>query len=76
MVDKRADLLEYKTALKKMLPKFYRMCLQSQLNSSQSHTLEILAWLLQFQKQVRIERLAACLYQSCLKAAVAIYKDF
>ena len=44
-----------------MLPKFYRMCLQSQLNSSQLHTLEILTWLLQFQKQVRIERLAACL---------------
>lgn len=44
-----------------MLPEFYRTCLQSQLSSSQLHTLEILVWLLQFQKQVRIERLAACL---------------
>lgn len=43
-----------------MLPKFYRICLQSQLSISQLHTLEILVWLLQFQKQVRIERLAAC----------------
>lgn len=44
-----------------MLPEFYRTCLQSQLSSSQLHTLEILVWLLQFQKKVRIERLAACL---------------
>lgn len=43
-----------------MLPKFYRITLQSQLSISQLHTLEILVWLLQFQKQVRIERLAAC----------------
>ena len=60
-----------------MLPKFYRICLQSQLNQSQLHTLEILVWLLQFQKQVRIEKLAAaCLYRSCLRAAVGIYKGF
>ena len=44
-----------------MLPKFYRTCLQSQLSSSQLHTLEILVWLLQQHKQVRIERLAAYL---------------
>jgi hypothetical protein len=44
-----------------MLPEFYRICLQSQLSISQLHILEILVWLLQFQKQVRIERLAACL---------------
>lgn len=44
-----------------MLPEFYRTCLQSQLSQSQLHTLEILVWLLQQHKQVRIERLAACL---------------
>ncbi len=44
-----------------MLPEFYRICLQSQLSISQLHTLKLLVWLLQFQKQVRIERLAACL---------------
>ena len=43
-----------------MLPKFYLNCLKSQLNASQLLTLEILVWLLQFHKQVRIERLAAC----------------
>lgn len=42
-----------------MLPELYRTYLQSQLSVSQLHTLEILVWLLQFQKQVRIERLAA-----------------
>ncbi len=44
-----------------MLPELYRTCLQSQLSQSQLHTLEILVWLLQQHKQVRIERLAACL---------------
>lgn len=44
-----------------MLPEFYRTCLQSQLSSSQLHTLEILVWLLQQHKQVRIERLSAYL---------------
>lgn len=43
-----------------MLPKFYLNCLKSQLNASQLLTLEMLVWLLQFHKQVRIERLAAC----------------
>lgn len=44
-----------------MLPEFYRTCLQSQLSSSQLHTLEILVWLLQQHKQVRIERSSAYL---------------
>ena len=44
-----------------MLPELYRTCFQSQLSQSQLHTLEILVWLLQQHKQVRIERLAACL---------------
>lgn len=44
-----------------MLPELYRTCLQSQLSQSQLHTLEILVWRGQQHKQVRIERLAACL---------------
>ncbi len=59
MVEKRADLLEHKTARNKMLPELYRTCLQSQLSISQFHTLEIVVWLLQQYKQVRVERLAA-----------------
>ena len=50
-----------KTAHLKMLPELYLNCLNSQLNASQLLTLEMLVWLLQFHKQVRIERLAACL---------------
>jgi hypothetical protein len=45
----------------KMLPEFYLTSLGSQLSASQLLTLEMLVWLLQFHKQVRIERLAACL---------------
>ncbi len=44
-----------------MLPEFYLTSLQSQLSASQLLTLEMLVWLLQFHKQVRIERLAAYL---------------
>ncbi len=43
-----------------MLPEFYLNCLKSQLSASQLLTLEMLVWLLQFHKQVRLERLAAC----------------
>jgi hypothetical protein len=43
-----------------MLPELYLNCLESQLSASQRLTLEMLVWLLQFHKQVRIERLAAC----------------
>ncbi len=50
-----------KTAHLKMLPEFYLNCLNSQLSASQLLTLEMLVWLLQFHKQVRIERLATCL---------------
>jgi Transposase DDE domain len=42
-----------------MLPEFYRTNLLSQLSRSQLLTLEILVWLLQVHKQIRIERLAA-----------------
>jgi hypothetical protein len=44
-----------------MFPEFYLTYLDSQLSPSQLLTLEMLVWLLQFHKQVRIERLAACL---------------
>lgn len=42
-----------------MLPQFYRTCFQNQLSATQFLTLEILVWLLQAHKQVRLERLAA-----------------
>jgi len=41
-----------------MLPQVYQTCFQSQLSATQFLTLEILVWLLQAHKQVRIERLA------------------
>ncbi len=44
-----------------MLPELYLNCLKPQLSASQLLTLEMLVWLLQFHKQIRIERLAACL---------------
>lgn len=44
-----------------ILPEFYTTCLAKYLSPSQLLTLEILIWLLQVHKQVRIERLAACL---------------
>ena len=43
-----------------MIPEFYQKHLKSDLSNSQFLTLEILFWLLQVHKQVRIERLAAC----------------
>jgi hypothetical protein len=44
-----------------MLPTFYQTLLQKYLTQSQLITLKMLVWLLQHQKQVRIERLAAAL---------------
>ena len=43
----------------KILPQVYQTCFQSQLSAAQCLTLEILIWLFQAHKQVRIERLAA-----------------
>lgn len=43
-----------------ILPEFYYNCLKNCLSESQLLTLEILVWLLQVHKQVRLERLAAC----------------
>jgi hypothetical protein len=60
-----------------MLPELYLTRLESQLSASQLLTLEMLVWLLQFHKQVRIERLAACFpCPSCMRAVAAMYKDF
>ncbi len=44
-----------------MLPSFYRQILEKYLTPAQLLTLQMLVWLLQSQKQVRIERLAATL---------------
>jgi hypothetical protein len=44
-----------------MLPSFYHNILEKYLNPQQLFTLQMLVWLLQSQKQVRIERLAATL---------------
>jgi hypothetical protein len=44
-----------------MLPQFYQSHLQKYLSESQLITLKLLVWLLQNQKQVKIERLAATL---------------
>ena len=44
-----------------MLPSFYHQILEKYLTPAQLLTLQMLVWLLQSQKQVRIERLAATL---------------
>ena len=44
-----------------MLPSFYHQILEKYLTPAQLITLQMLVWLLQSQKQVRIERLAATL---------------
>ena len=44
-----------------MLPLFYHEILEKYLTPAQLLTLQMLVWLLQSQKQVRIERLAATL---------------
>lgn len=44
-----------------MLPKFYLDFLKSHLSESQLLSLRMLVWLLQRHKQVKLERLAACL---------------
>lgn len=61
VVKKSGSLLLARPPHLKMLPEFYLTYLDSQLSASQLLTLEMLVWLLQFHKQVRIERLATCL---------------
>ena len=61
----------------KMLPKFYQNHLRSTLNANQYILLNLLVELLQEQRQVRLERLAANLpVQLNLRAAVACYQGF
>lgn len=42
-----------------MLPELYRTCLQSQLTPAQFLTLEILVWLLQVHRQVKIAHISS-----------------
>ncbi len=44
-----------------MFPPFYQTLLEKYLTASQLITIKMLVWLLQNQKQVKIERLAAAL---------------
>jgi hypothetical protein len=57
-----------------MLPQLYRVPLSSQLTSAQLLTLEILVWLLQVYKQVKIERLAA--QQALLRPVFKLLKKY
>ncbi len=59
MVKKDRSNFENKTDKTKMLPELYRTHLKNQLNPRLLTTIEILVWLIQVHKQVRIERLAA-----------------
>jgi len=52
-----------------MLPLFYHSILEKYLTPAQLLTLEMLVWLLQSQKQVRIERLAATLQLPILQSS-------
>jgi hypothetical protein len=52
-----------------MLPSFYHEILQKYLTPAQLLTLEMLVWLLQTQKEVRIERLAATLQLPILQSS-------
>jgi hypothetical protein len=55
-----------------MLPSFYHNILEKYLNPQQLFTLQMLVWLLQSQKQVRIERLAATLPLTIYKTVAAV----
>src|SRR6476620_5351833 len=52
-----------------MLPSFYHEFLQKYLTPAQLLTLQMLVWLLQSQKEVRIERLAATLQLPILQSS-------
>ena len=52
-----------------MLPLFYHSILEKYLTPAQLLTLQMLVWLLQSQKQVRIERLAATLQLPILQSS-------
>jgi hypothetical protein len=60
-----------------MLASFYQNFLEKYLNKAQLITLKMLVWLLQNQKQVKIERLAATLPLPYNKTVGdGIYKGF
>ncbi|HEY9299139.1 MAG TPA: hypothetical protein VIQ31_22830 [Phormidium sp.] len=52
-----------------MLPSFYHSLLEKYLSPPQLLTLQMLVWLLQTQKEVRIERLAATLQLPILQSS-------
>jgi hypothetical protein len=52
-----------------MLPSFYHSILEKYLTPAQLLTLQMLVWLLQTQKEVRIERLAATLQLPVLQSS-------
>ena len=52
-----------------MLPSFYHSLLEKYLSPTQLLTLQMLVWLLQTQKEVRIERLAATLQLPILQSS-------
>jgi len=58
MVEKNG-LVKITRPNKKMLPSFYQEILEKYLSNKQLITLKMLVWVLQTQKEVRIERLAA-----------------
>jgi hypothetical protein len=58
MVEKNG-LVKITRPYKKMLPSFYQETLEKYLSNRQLITLKMLVWVLQTQKEVRIERLAA-----------------
>jgi hypothetical protein len=61
IVIKKNGLIVSTRPSSKMLPQFYQSHLQKYLSETQLITLKLLVWLLQTQKQVKIERLAATL---------------
>ncbi|MBD0389236.1 MAG: hypothetical protein ICV54_22740 [Nostoc sp. C3-bin3] len=48
-----------------IIPPFYQSCLSHQLSATQLLTLEILVWLLQAHKQVRLERRFGVISHAC-----------
>jgi hypothetical protein len=54
VVKKDRSRIVNKTELMQMLPQVYQTCFQRQLSATQFLTLEILVWLLQAHKQVRL----------------------
>ena len=58
-----------------MLPSFYQEILEKYLSNRQLITLKMLVWVLQTQKEVKIERLAANLPLPCLPTGRPIQEN-